>query len=68
MAKELLVYRLNTIHNLHYYAKLMTDIGRAIGEGKLPEFRREFYERQNDEKITKRRIKATQIHNREVSE
>lgn len=49
MAKELLVYRLNTIHNLHYYAKLMTDIGRAIGEGKLAQFRREFYERQNDE-------------------
>jgi queuine tRNA-ribosyltransferase len=32
MAKELLAYRLNTIHNLYYYNRLMDDIRRAIRE------------------------------------
>jgi queuine tRNA-ribosyltransferase len=46
MSKELLAYRLNTIHNLHYYTELMAAIGWAIREDRLAEYRREFYELQ----------------------
>jgi queuine tRNA-ribosyltransferase len=42
MAKELLVYRLNTIHNLFYYMNLMQDIRRAIREEKFIDFRGRF--------------------------
>ena len=35
---EILGPRLATIHNLHYYQKLMSDIRAAIGNGSLPEF------------------------------
>ena len=43
MAKELLAYRLNTIHNLYYYNQLMGDIRSAIREGRLANFRNDFY-------------------------
>jgi queuine tRNA-ribosyltransferase len=43
MAKELLAYRLNTIHNLYYYDQLMDDIRRAIREGRWDEYRQSFY-------------------------
>jgi queuine tRNA-ribosyltransferase len=43
MAKELLAYRLNTIHNLYYYNQLMGDIRSAIREGRLADFRNDFY-------------------------
>jgi len=43
MAKELLAYRLNTIHNLYYYDRLMEDIRRAIREGRWDEHRQSFY-------------------------
>ncbi len=42
-SRELLVYRLNTIHNLHYYLKLMHDIREAIKKDEFDEFRKEFY-------------------------
>jgi queuine tRNA-ribosyltransferase len=45
MAKELLAYRLNTIHNLHYYAGLMTEIRQAIRESGFMDFRRSFLDR-----------------------
>ena len=35
---EILGPRLATIHNLHYYQKLMSDIRQAIGAGSLAEF------------------------------
>ncbi len=35
---EILGPRLATIHNLHYYQKLMSDIRAAIRSGELPEF------------------------------
>jgi queuine tRNA-ribosyltransferase len=38
MAKELLAYRLNTIHNLYYILKLMADIRKALADGVYPEF------------------------------
>ncbi|UCE34980.1 MAG: tRNA-guanine transglycosylase, partial [Deltaproteobacteria bacterium] len=52
LTKELLAYRLNTIHNLHYYAKLMAGIRTAIREDRLADFSRDFYAQKihNDEK------------------
>lgn len=43
MAREILALRLNTIHNLHYYLRLMERIRQAIGEGRLMQYRDEFY-------------------------
>ena len=40
--KEILGSRLNTIHNLHYYQKLMRDIRQAIEEERFSEFREDF--------------------------
>lgn len=47
MAREILAYRLNTIHNLSYYMRLMAEIREAIRNGTLEEFRNEFYRRRN---------------------
>ncbi|MCF8062388.1 MAG: tRNA guanosine(34) transglycosylase Tgt [Deltaproteobacteria bacterium] len=44
LAKEILAYRLNTIHNLYYYAQLMDDIRTAIRNDALEAFRDGFYE------------------------
>lgn len=41
---EILGARLNTIHNLYYYQKLMRDIRGAIENGRFDAFRKEFYE------------------------
>jgi queuine tRNA-ribosyltransferase len=40
--KEILGARLNTIHNLHYYLRLMTRIRAAIEDGRYGEFARGF--------------------------
>ncbi|MCU7916035.1 MAG: tRNA guanosine(34) transglycosylase Tgt [Candidatus Thiodiazotropha sp. (ex Gloverina cf. vestifex)] len=40
---EILGARLNTIHNLHYYQKLMRDIRKAIETDSLQTFTEEFY-------------------------
>jgi queuine tRNA-ribosyltransferase len=42
MAGELLAYRLNTIHNLHYYMDFMVEIRNAIREGRFPEYKDQF--------------------------
>jgi queuine tRNA-ribosyltransferase len=42
-SSELLAYRLNTIHNIHYYATLMADMRRAILEDRYDAFKRDFY-------------------------
>jgi queuine tRNA-ribosyltransferase len=47
MAQETLALRLNTIHNLHYYLRLMERIREAIKEDRLFQFRKEFYETRN---------------------
>ncbi len=47
VTKELLVYRLNTIHNLFYYQDLMREIRKAIIENRIKEFREEFYRKIN---------------------
>ena len=44
MARELLAYRLNSIHNLYYYTSFMVEIRRAIREDRLDAYRRDFYE------------------------
>jgi queuine tRNA-ribosyltransferase len=43
MARELLSYRLNTIHNLTYYSRLMGEIREAIDGDVFPEYRDKFY-------------------------
>ena len=43
MSKELLAYRLNTIHNIHYYTDLMTGVRKAVAEDRFEAFRRDFY-------------------------
>jgi queuine tRNA-ribosyltransferase len=43
MARELLAYRLNTLHNLHYYLNLMADMRRVLEEGGFQVWRRTFY-------------------------
>jgi queuine tRNA-ribosyltransferase len=47
MAKELLAYRLNTIHNIHYYISLMKSMRAAIIDGSFDAFKKDFYELRN---------------------
>ena len=42
MADELLVYRLLSLHNLHYFLGLMAQVRRAISEDRFAAFAREF--------------------------
>lgn len=42
---EILGARLNTIHNLRYYQRLMAGLRQAIEEGKLEHFVEDFYGR-----------------------
>ncbi len=48
MAREILSYRLNTLHNLFYYVHLMEDLRDAISEGTYEAFRRNFYSQQHN--------------------
>ena len=43
-SRELLSYRLNTIHNLYYYLDLMDKMRHAIQEDRFPEFKKMFFE------------------------
>lgn len=45
--RELLSYRLNTIHNIHYYTTLMRRIREAVKKDKFNEFRLQFYKARN---------------------
>ncbi|RJQ74050.1 MAG: tRNA guanosine(34) transglycosylase Tgt [Desulfobacteraceae bacterium] len=45
-AREILAHRLTTIHNLHFYLKLVKDARMAILEGNFERFRREFHGRE----------------------
>lgn len=45
LVKEMLGVRLNTLHNLYYFAALMHGIRIAIAAGTFADFRRAFYER-----------------------
>jgi queuine tRNA-ribosyltransferase len=44
-SRELLSYRLNTIHNLYYYLHLMQDMRDAIRKDNFEGFRKEFYDK-----------------------
>ena len=44
---EILGARLNTIHNLHYYQKLMLDIRNSIEQDNFEQFAENFYAKQN---------------------
>jgi queuine tRNA-ribosyltransferase len=48
-AREILSYRLNTIHNLFFYLNLMAAMRKALSEGTFAEFRREFHAGRMDE-------------------
>jgi queuine tRNA-ribosyltransferase len=43
MARELLAYRLNTLHNLHIYQNLMAEMRSAIARYEFLQWRGEFY-------------------------
>jgi len=43
LARELLVYRLNTVHNLYYYQTLMEAIRQAVRAGTFSSFAETFY-------------------------
>lgn len=43
MAREILSSTLNTIHNLHYYVNLMTEIRQALDDDAFLAFRKRFY-------------------------
>jgi queuine tRNA-ribosyltransferase len=44
-SREILASHLNTVHNLHYFVNLMTEIRQAIDEDRFVEFRKEFYDK-----------------------
>ncbi|MEW6327738.1 MAG: tRNA guanosine(34) transglycosylase Tgt [Thermodesulfobacteriota bacterium] len=48
VSRELLSYRLNTIHNLHYFLKLMAGIREAIRQGNFAEYRRKYYKQKEE--------------------
>ncbi len=44
MSREILAYRLNTLHNIHYYTHLMGAMRNAIMHDAFDDFRKSFYE------------------------
>ncbi len=46
MSRELLAYRLNTLHNIHFYTRLMERIRKAIAEKRFAAFKKDFYQKQ----------------------
>ncbi len=46
-SKEILSAILNSIHNLHYYLNLLSDIRCSISEGNFSEFKKNFFNRRN---------------------
>ena len=44
-SREILAYRLLTLHNLYYYLNLMSGVREAVARGRFESFRREFYQR-----------------------
>ncbi len=49
MAKEILAYRLNTIHNLYYVLDLMRNLREAIAQDKYETFAGEFFARLDED-------------------
>ena len=51
ITREILAYRLNSIHNVHYYVNLVKTMRQAIVAGTFDDFKKEFYSKQ-EEKCT----------------
>ncbi|MEJ2166373.1 MAG: tRNA guanosine(34) transglycosylase Tgt [Desulfobacterales bacterium] len=49
LARELLAYRLNTIHNIHYFLSFIKSMRAAILADTFESFRRDFYRQQDAE-------------------
>lgn len=47
-AREILAYRLLTLHNLYYYFQLMARMRQAVAAGRFAAFRREFQENRTE--------------------
>ena len=45
MARELLAYRLNTVHNIHYYINFTKQLRTAIVADEFESFRKDFYDK-----------------------
>lgn len=43
MSREILAYRLSTIHNIHYYVNLIKEMRRAVNSDTFDAFRKNFY-------------------------
>jgi queuine tRNA-ribosyltransferase len=48
VSKELLAYRLNTVHNMRYFMQLMEDMRKAIEQNAFESFRKEFFNNYRD--------------------
>jgi len=48
LSREILAYRLLTLHNLYYYLHLMGEMRQAVAAGRFAAFRREFYEKREE--------------------
>ena len=51
MSKEILAYRLNTIHNIYYYTHLMAEIRNAVKEDRMDLFRQTFNKSQGQQEV-----------------
>jgi queuine tRNA-ribosyltransferase len=51
MSKEILAYRLNTIHNIYYYTHLMAEMKHAIKENRMDLFRQTFDKNQEQQNV-----------------
>jgi queuine tRNA-ribosyltransferase len=66
LSKEMLGVRLNTLHNLYYFAELMRGIRTAIAEGTFADFRSAFYARRMNNGDEKEATTLLQARSEEV--
>ena len=45
ISREMLGVRLNTVHNLWYYGRLMRELRQAVRQNRFEEYRNDFYRR-----------------------
>jgi queuine tRNA-ribosyltransferase len=48
VSRELLSYRLNTLHNLHYFMELMQGLQEAVVQDRFLEFKNDFYNQRKE--------------------
>jgi queuine tRNA-ribosyltransferase len=58
IAREILAYRLNTIHNVYYYTMLMRQMREAIALDAFSAFKSDFYRKRADRESCKKRHQA----------